>query len=226
MILTINTVAPRRLLYQDMIRRELEVPTSQRLEVDRLYPVISTLETPGDVVKRLRIAVPAPWDVNGRFPNEQNDPRRELKEERRAVTRIRAKCLDKTEQEVVNEEEVRMDKVRVDSEMENAHVDSEAPEKYNKLLKLGGTRSPEAEDPVAFYHTTLDKVDREMAVALVGRGYANTSLTLYLTGLTDKLVVPEWVAERVLNLRGIIGTTAPDYSQVGVWDFGRRYFFF
>jgi len=96
----------------------------------------------------------------------------------------------------VNEDELHVQKAQEESYVEQAHVDSEAAEKYQTLLKLAGRRSPEAEDPVAFYHTTLNKVDREMALTLVGRGYANTSLTLYLTGLTDKLVVPSgWLSE-------------------------------
>jgi len=182
-ILTINTVAPRRLQYQAQIRRELLAPGSSRFDVERLYPVISTLETPGDVVERLLNAVEglvgADWGV---------DPTRiEQREERRAVTRIRAKRLTKAAEEVATEEALYVEKVP---------VDSEASEKYTTLLKLAGRRSPEAEDPVAFYHTTLDRVDREMAVALVGRGYANTSLTLYLTALTDTLVVPSgWLIE-------------------------------
>jgi hypothetical protein len=183
-ILTINTVAPRRLQYQDQIRRELLAPRSARFEVERLYPVVSTLETPGDVVERLQNAVGSE-DWNQYF---LVDSERERREDRRAVTRIRAKRLVKTEEEVANEEKLYVQKV---------HVDSEAAEKYKTLREpTGGGRSPEAEDPVSFYPTTLDRVDREMALALVGRGYSNTSLTLYLTGLTDKLVVPSgWLSE-------------------------------
>lgn len=182
-ILTINTVAPRRLQYQDQIRRELLAPRSARFEVERLYPVVSTLETPGDVVERLQNAVGSDWNQAFLIDSE-----RERREDRRAVTRIRAKRLVKTEEEVANEEQLYVQKV---------HVDSETAEKYKTLRELaGGGRSPQAEDPVSFYPTTLDRVDREMALALVGRGYANTSLTLYLTGLTDKLVVPSgWLSE-------------------------------
>jgi len=182
-ILTINTVAPRRLRYQDWIRRELLAPRSARFEVERLYPVVSTLETPGDVVERLLNAVGSDWNEYFLVDSE-----RERRGDRRAVTRIRAKCLVKTEEEVVNEEEMYMEKV---------HVDSEAAEKYKTLREFASYgRTPEAEDPVSFYPTTLDKVDREMAFALVRRGYANTSLTMYLTGLTDKLVLPGgWLSE-------------------------------
>jgi hypothetical protein len=191
-ILTINTVAPRRLQYQDQIRRELLAPGSARLEVERLYPVISTLETPEDVIKRLQNAVRSDWYD----PGSLTDDERNKREDSRAATRFRAKRLTKTEEEIVNEDELHVQKAQEESYVEQAHVDSEAAEKYQMLLKLAGRRSPEAEDPVAFYHTTLDKVDREMALALVGRGYANTSLTLYLTGLTDKLVVPSgWLSE-------------------------------
>ena len=182
-ILTMNTVAPRRLQYQSQIRRELVAPRSSRFDVERLYPVVSTLETPGDVVERLQNAVTEP-DWNQFFLVESE---RERREERRAVTRIRAKRLTKAPEEVATEEASYVEKVQ---------VDSESAEKYKTLLKLAGRRSPEAEDPVAFYHTTLDKVDRQMALSLVGRGYANASLTLYLTALTDTLVVPSgWPSE-------------------------------
>jgi predicted acylesterase/phospholipase RssA len=194
-ILTMNTVAPRRLLYQDQIRRELEEPRSSRFEVERLYPVVSTLETPGDLLERFQKAVNAgvwsDWLDRG-----LDQSWREERERRRAVTRMRAKCLAKPDEEVVNEEKMPVEKVQEESYVQKALVDSKAEEKYKTLLKLAGRRSPGTEDPVAFYHTTLDKVDREMALALVRRGYANTSLTLYLTDLTDQLVVPSgWVNE-------------------------------
>lgn len=182
-ILTMNTVTPRRSLYQDWIRRELLAPRSARFEVERLYPVVSTLETPGDVAERLQSAVGEDW--NQYF---LSDTEREWREERRAVTRIRAKGLVMTKEKVANEESLYLEKV---------HVDPDAAEKYRMLLELAGVGAdPEAEDPVSYYPTTLDKVDREIALALVRRGYANTSLTLYLTGLTEELVVPNgWLSD-------------------------------
>ncbi len=52
------------------------------------------------------------------------------------------------------------------------------------------------EEPVATFGTTLGKVPRDIAVALVGRGYANTAVTLYLSRLVDELAMPSgWLAE-------------------------------
>jgi|GEM_PF-2910679 len=182
-ILTMNTVAPRRLRYQDWIRRELLAPRSARFEVERLYPVVSTLESPGDVAERLQSAVGADWNQDFLSGSE-----REWREERRAVTRIRAKRLVKTMEVVANEEKLYVEKV---------HVDPDAAEKYKILQELaGGAIDPESEDPVSFYPTTLDRVELKMALALVRRGYANTALTMYLTGLTDELVVPGgWLSD-------------------------------
>jgi hypothetical protein len=54
-------------------------------------------------------------------------------------------------------------------------------------------------DPVAEFRTTLDRVDRALAVALVGRGYANTILTLCLSNLADPEILqqgpPTWLED-------------------------------
>ena len=183
-ILMKNTVAPRRLQYHDQIRREIVAARSSRHDVERLYPVVSSVETPRDVVERLL--------QNGGWPDMNQtylaDSERERREEKRAVTRIRAKRLVQTVEEVTTEERSYVQKVQ---------IDSEAAEKLKTLHELaGGERGAEAEDLVAFFPTTLDRVDQKVALALVRRGYANTSLTLYLLGLTDKLFVPSgWLNE-------------------------------
>ena len=68
-------------------------------------------------------------------------------------------------------------------------------EKLAELLRMSGPRDSRP-DPVATAPTTLGRIDRDTALAIVGRGYANTAVTLYLTLLTDTISAPSgWIAE-------------------------------
>jgi hypothetical protein len=191
-IQNINTVGPRRVGYQDWIRRELSSHRNARFWSERLYPVVSCMEMPEDVKARLESAIDDSfWD------SFLDQTEREWREERREKTRKRAVDLGRTTDEP-------------ESSSEDRHVDPHAARNYRRLSYLAmvdATAQDVSElDPVSSYPTTLGKIDGATAIAIVGRGYANTAVTLYLTGLVDKLVFPKgWLRGEEAELELTIG---------------------
>jgi predicted acylesterase/phospholipase RssA len=59
-LLASNTVAPRRQTYNDHVFTELRHPAARRFQVERLYPVVSCLETPEQLVARFEADFRAP----------------------------------------------------------------------------------------------------------------------------------------------------------------------
>lgn len=73
---------------------------------------------------------------------------------------------------------------------------------YLDLKQLTESSVDGLADEVTCYPTTLGAVEPSIATRIVARGYANTSLNLYLTGLTDQLQVPSgWLAEELKRFR-------------------------
>lgn len=191
-IQNINTVGPRRVGYQDWIRRELSSHRSARFSAERLYPVVSYLEMPDEVKERLVSALGDNfWDSF----LEQSE--RDWREERQEKTRKRAVDLGRTADEP-------------ELSTEEMHVDPHAARNFRRLSYLAmvdaTARDVSNRDPVSSYPTTLGKIDRATAIAIVGRGYANTAITLYLTGLVDELVFPKgWLGREEAGLELTIG---------------------
>lgn len=181
-IQNINTVGPRRVRYQDWIRRELSSPRSARFESERLYPVVSCMETPEDVKGRLESATFLDhWD------SFLIDSEREWRLKRRRKTIKRAEHMGSAEFES-------------DPSDRDNYIDTDASENYRRLCSLamadGTVKGLNNHDPVISCPTTLGRIDRATAFAIVGRGYANTAITLYLTGLVDNLVFPKgWLSQ-------------------------------
>jgi hypothetical protein len=177
-----NTVSPRRGVYHDAIRREVEEPQSARFEVERLYPMISSRECPDDIVARYLSSF-APKE----FANDHLLTPEALmnRQERRGRMRSRAEGLKLEPQ---YEALCRLARI------------NEPPPLANSSIR--GVSEPTASvvtappDHVASFPTTLGRVDLNIAKALVGRGYANTAVVLYLSMLVDKpLVLPQgWLA--------------------------------
>ena len=77
-------------------------------------------------------------------------------------------------------------------------------DKLDKLETIAATPNCKkaGQDTLALYPTTLGRVRKPIALGLVSRGYANASVTLYLTNLSQALSVPEgWLA----GLTGDVG---------------------
>lgn len=181
-IQNINTVGPRRSGHHDWIRRELSSHRSARFSSERLYPVVSCMELPEEVKARLESAA-------GDNPTDTflEQSEREWREKLREKTRMRALDLERaTDVPKPLTEEI--------------HIDPHAASNFRRLSDLSavGASAGDANtrDSVSTYPTTLDKIERATAVAIVGRGYANTAITLYLTGLVDELVFPKgWLGK-------------------------------
>jgi hypothetical protein len=182
-IQNINTVGPRRVHHHELISRELLAARSARFETERLYPLVSCMEKPEAVLDRLMKAVDRE-DHNDDF---LIDSERERRLEYREKTKIRALDLN-GEIDISKQTNV------------NKQVDPFAAENFRRLYDLAKVgeivKNNNNIDPVASYPTTLGKIDRTIATSIVGRGYANTAITLYLTGLTDELVFPKgWLGK-------------------------------
>lgn len=177
-IQNINTVGPRRVNYHDWIRRELSSHRSARFASERLYPLVSCMETPEQIKARLMAAI-TKEDFNDEFLVDSEKNRRA---ERREKTRKRAVYLERDADEPK-------------PAAEETQVDPHAAWNFRRLSNLamvdGKGRDVSNRDPVASCPTTLGKIDRATAIAIVGRGYANTAIMLYLTGLVDELVFPK-----------------------------------
>lgn len=191
-IQNINTVGPRKVGYQDWIRRELSSHRSARFTSERLYPVVSCMEMPKDVKARIESAIS---DNAGDSFLNQNEW--EWREAQREKTRKRVANL---------EENIK----KSDSMTEEMKEDPHAARNFRRLSKLAVVDATNGnicgQDHVVSCPTTLGKIDRATAVAITGRGYANTALTLYLTGLVNELVYPNgWLRREKDNLELKIG---------------------
>jgi hypothetical protein len=191
-IQNVNTVSPRRAIFQEGIRRELLFPRDTRFKAERLYPVVSCQETPNNIVARLSAVVERSYDDDFLVESE-----RQRREERRSEVRSRANAL---------REMPEFRKLCQMAQIEQPSADATRLTRGGRLVS-GSLRSlsppgrdvgPGTLDQVAGCPTTLGKVDRTTALALVGRGYANTAVMLYLTLLADRLVVPDgWLGEHL-----------------------------
>ena len=188
-IQNVNTVGPRRAGYHDWIRIELSSHRSARFTSERLYPVISSMEVPEQV--KARLASTAEDDPVDPFL-EQNE--RDWRKKRREKTRLRAIDMERA-----------ADMPEPLAEDIEIYIDPHAACNFRLLSNLATvnamTRDGSTRDPVPSYPTTLDKIERATALAIVGRGYANTAITLYLTGLADKLVFPKGWLGRIVETK-------------------------
>lgn len=178
-ILNGNTVGPRRAEHHDWIRRELISHRTARFGTERLYPVVSCLERPEELLARLSSAVhEEDWNLGF-----LDDVERTWREERRRPSQARAAAL--------RGEETR--------DHDAGHVDPDARAHFLRLSALSSVDGEDGpDDPVATYPTTLDRVDGSVARAIVFRGYTNAATMMYLTGISDRLPLPSgWLAETV-----------------------------
>lgn len=178
-ILNGNTVGPRRARHHDWIRRELISHRTARFGTERLYPVVSCLERPDELLDRLSSAIQEE-DWNRDFLDHDE---RAWREERRRPSRARAADLRGEET----------------GDAEDGYVDPDARAHFQRLSALSSTE-PEVGpgDPVATYPTTLDRVDRSVARSIVFRGYTNAATMMYLTGISDRIPFPGgWLGEAV-----------------------------
>src|SRR5262245_56121822 len=152
-----NTVGPRRGAFLDMFRREMINPRDAAFQSERLYLTISSQEGPTSIVQRFEAFVAG--DHHG--VDAQADSWRKS-------TLARIKQL-KTWPSF--EFLCRISQVR-------GATASPAEESASSSGSPGAPR-----DPVAEHRTTLGRGDRQVATALVGRGYANTMITLFLSNL-------------------------------------------
>lgn len=201
-ILNTNTVSPRRSLYHEVMRQELGVARSARFRHERLYPVVSISDSPDAI--RQRILSPVMKAVDRTFIRPDEGDRQEsyrVRTLRRAIELQPDSIAHERSGQWYDQD------LGVTSDewySERVKVDSEAAVTYGRLQHLAGcaTFNPErgSEDKVSRFQTTLGHVDREIARAIVARGYANASLTMYLCGLSDQLVFPTgWLAKEAAN---------------------------
>jgi predicted acylesterase/phospholipase RssA len=176
-----NTVGPRRGAFLDTFRRELISPRDAAFQSERLYLVISAQEGPTSIVQRFEATIAG--DLHDGVDAHVDDSERQLRRAARESILARIKQLKAWSS---------FDSLCRISQVRGAAA-SPAEKSASSLGLSGGPR-----DPVAEYPTTLGRVDRQVATALVGRGYANTIITLFLSGLlgeAPRLTAPaSWLA--------------------------------
>jgi hypothetical protein len=176
-----NTVGPRRGAFLDTFRREMTTPRDAAFQSERLYLTISSQEGPTSIVQRFEAFVAGDHgDVDAHVDESERQRRRASRES----TLARIKQLKAWSS---FEFLCRISQVR-------GATASPAEESASSSGSPGAPRDPVAEHP-----TTLGRVDRQVATALVGRGYANTMTTLFLSGLlgeAPRLRAPaSWLGE-------------------------------